>query len=865
MLDAERSGFARGLRVVSGGTWALLAAGVGVALLAAYRPEAARGLLFPWGLANALWAGYLALWGLLHPRVTVPGVPAALRWAFWCALAGGVLGTSAVQMQVASVAVTIPSGFLLLAAVVVFLLALPVAWVWGMCGMALGARLGGDLSPERARAMGLGAWWVVTLAGLALALPGADPAATAGGGALVFGTPCLATLLFRLFQRRGWTLRGLLEAAVARLDRRLIWRRRDGRRLDLRGAGLGAWASLTGLLLWVAGLLAAPSAEALVSGIRFRNEPLTAGGWSLHWLLSPAEQRARDDLVVLRFDPATRYEAHQRTSEAAVQARVITALRRLGVRTIVLPTPQQGGEGNLMLGNAPVVSDAARGRSVRDRPALARAMQEAGNVILARSAATEAPEELRRAARAVATAALEPVGTIRLPAVPLAWEGDPPVALAAAAGALGNPRAVRELPGGRAEAGGRVLRGLRAGRLLVDFVGSGAGLEAPSATYDEVLRGAPLAPAAQFRMQGREGANLDNPWVEPAAFFRGKTVFLDSLTPQLRDTPVGPMSVWEIQAAATATALRGGGLREPAAWAFAAWVLAVGVVTGALCAGLNPVPACWRTAGVALLVGAGSVMALRLGFWLDPVVPGTAAFGALVLATQLNVTEERRQRERNRAMLSRFAPPQVVDELLDDPDFIPGLGGRRQQVAVLFADARGFTSFVERHPPEVVVEVTNAYLSAFTDVVHAHGGILDKYTGDGLMALFLARDTPTAAVHRALRAALDIQAAAQRVSAALGREGEPLVFGIGLHCGDAIVGFVGNPDRLDYTALGHTVVVSQRLQTIALGGEVIVSEAVAGLTGAVGMTAGEPVQVKGLSAAVVPYRLGAEAPGYERL
>jgi adenylate cyclase len=157
-----------------------------------------------------------------------------------------------------------------------------------------------------------------------------------------------------------------------------------------------------------------------------------------------------------------------------------------------------------------------------------------------------------------------------------------------------------------------------------------------------------------------------------------------------------------------------------------------------------------------------------------------------------------------------------------------------------------------------VIEATNDYLTALTEAVHAQGGILDKYTGDGLMALFLTRgETPRDTVQRALWAALEMQRAASAVSEARATAGlTALAFGIGLHYGEAVVGFVGHPNRLDYTALGHTVVVSQRLQSIAGGGEVVVSEAVGGLLGGeVPLRAGDPVTVKGLSAPVVPYRL----------
>ena len=359
-------------------------------------------------------------------------------------------------------------------------------------------------------------------------------------------------------------------------------------------------------------------------------------------------------------------------------------------------------------------------------------------------------------------------------------------------------------------------------------------------------------------------------WVEPKQFFQGKIVFLDSIAEPLQDTPIGLMPQNEVLAHATATLLTEATVRSPAPfWSFL-WPAALGLWVGHLCGRRRPIEGTWRVAGVVFLIALVTTAAFLLSAtWIDPVVPTLAALGAFVLATQFTFELERGERERNRALLQRFVAPQLVDEMLDDPDFELGLGGRRRQVCVVFADVRNFTGFAEANTPEHVIEVTNRYLSAMTDAMHHYGGILDKYTGDGLMAFFEEGGAgqerePLPLMARAVQACIAMQQSTAAVSAELHRQGlPPLNVGIGLHYGEAVVGFVGNPNRLDYTALGHTVVVSQRLQSIAAGGEVIISETVfRAVSGMFPVVPGEPVQVKGLSEPMTPYRVGTLPPDH---
>ena len=180
-----------------------------------------------------------------------------------------------------------------------------------------------------------------------------------------------------------------------------------------------------------------------------------------------------------------------------------------------------------------------------------------------------------------------------------------------------------------------------------------------------------------------------------------------------------------------------------------------------------------------------------------------------------------------RANYSRFMPEYVVKQLLENPNSFR-LGGANQTITVLFADIRGFTAFSEHEKPEKVVGLLNLYFSAMTEIIFAHGGTLDKYIGDGLMALFGA---PTATPEDAQNA-VKVAVAMQKRLSTLNRELVGLGFseiaaGIGLHTGEATIGYIGSEQRSEYTAIGDTVNLASRLQSNAVGGQILISEATA--------------------------------------
>jgi len=206
--------------------------------------------------------------------------------------------------------------------------------------------------------------------------------------------------------------------------------------------------------------------------------------------------------------------------------------------------------------------------------------------------------------------------------------------------------------------------------------------------------------------------------------------------------------------------------------------------------------------------------------------------GAVAAQTAVSVeifkAHERLAREEiARANYGRFMPEYVVRQLLENPDSFK-LGGTNQTITVLFADIRGFTAFSETEKPEKVVGLLNRYFSLMSEIIFAHGGTLDKYIGDGLMALFGAPQATPEDAKNALKTAV----AMQKRIADLNRELEseaisPINVGIGLHTGEATVGYIGSEKRSEYTAIGDTVNLASRLESNALGGQILISETTA--------------------------------------
>jgi len=198
-----------------------------------------------------------------------------------------------------------------------------------------------------------------------------------------------------------------------------------------------------------------------------------------------------------------------------------------------------------------------------------------------------------------------------------------------------------------------------------------------------------------------------------------------------------------------------------------------------------------------------------------------------------------------RANYSRFMPEYVVKELLEKPDSFK-LGGANQTITLLFADIRGFTSLSEHENPEKIVGLLNRYFSAMTEIIFENGGTLDKYLGDGLMAIFGAPSASEKDADNAVTTAVAMQKRLVGLNKELKNDGFPEIsIGIGLHTGVATIGYIGSEQRSEYTAIGDTVNLASRLESSAEGGQILISEATGkACTETFQIRKCEPLQVK---------------------
>jgi len=201
-----------------------------------------------------------------------------------------------------------------------------------------------------------------------------------------------------------------------------------------------------------------------------------------------------------------------------------------------------------------------------------------------------------------------------------------------------------------------------------------------------------------------------------------------------------------------------------------------------------------------------------------------AAQAGMALANSLARQEISRQ-EVERANLSRYLPPQVVDLITSKGGSVE-LGGVLQPVTVLFADIRGFTHLSEQMDAREVVDLLNDFCGVMTAAIFQSNGTLDKFIGDCVMALFGAPIPSERSPRNALVAAVRMQQQVARLGAERVQRGlAPMRIGIGLHHGPAVVGNIGSAERMQYTAIGDTVNIAARLVSRAEPGQILVSEA----------------------------------------
>jgi adenylate cyclase len=386
----------------------------------------------------------------------------------------------------------------------------------------------------------------------------------------------------------------------------------------------------------------------------------------------------------------------------------------------------------------------------------------------------------------------------------------PSMALSVAADALDlRPADVRIHPAKAIDLGGkRTVPLQRDGTMLINYAG-------PIQTF-------PYYSAADV---------LSHPGSLPPNAFSGKIVFVAVTAVGLYDLRACPFGAIfngvEVQANALDNILQGRFLSrqspESTALVTLLWALLIGLAVARLS------PPLWVPATLLAMLAhnLAAVWAFReWGMALAMVTPSLGMACALVLVPAYQISAQERRHKELEHVLGRFVPPEVASRLTQ-ADTEPAIAGELRTVTVLFADLRGFTQASARMNPQDTTALLNRYFQLMHEVIFSFGGTLDKFIGDGLMAFFNAPLEQVDHAHLAVATALEMQRQVDLCRDEWAFYGMPgLAVTIGISTGQALVGYVGSGDRMQYTAIGADVNLAARLEELAkeLDVRILISE-----------------------------------------
>lgn len=383
---------------------------------------------------------------------------------------------------------------------------------------------------------------------------------------------------------------------------------------------------------------------------------------------------------------------------------------------------------------------------------------------------------------------------------------EPALALAAVAEYLRRPQAIESpIENNRLAFAGRSIPLDDANGMLINYVagsadaGASAGFQTVS--YVDTLRGE----------------------VDPATF-QDKTVVVGATASGLGDiswTPTGRvMNGVEIHANAIRTILTGDFLRSVPSSVNIAVIMVLALLCGLLVLRLRVLWATLSAFFICLVYFLTAFSMFDKGIMLSMVYPPLAILGTFVGVNLFNITSERTEKREITKTFGRYVSPSVVERILKALEQGElNLEGQQQEVTVVFADVRGYTGMSEKMQPEELVRVLNIYLSVVIKEVLRHKGMINKFGGDSVMAIW---NVPTRCEGHALlatKAAVDAQRAIrelQQNDASLPK----VDFGIGINTGKAVAGNLGSEDRLEYSVVGAVVNIAARLTSLAESGKV---------------------------------------------
>ncbi len=269
---------------------------------------------------------------------------------------------------------------------------------------------------------------------------------------------------------------------------------------------------------------------------------------------------------------------------------------------------------------------------------------------------------------------------------------------------------------------------------------------------------------------------------------------------------------------------------------FSGWLIAMagGGLAAAATFALTPAGAALSYALLSLTWTLGAAFAFENEVAIPLFAPIVAGAIALVASTSFHLFVADKDKRFLRRAFELYLAPAVIEKMLNSSK-PPDLGGEMRDVTAFFSDLVGFTSIAERMKPAELVSLMNRYLSRMTEIIEAHGGFVDKYVGDAIVAVFGAPVDGTDHARQAVQAALDCCAALKDLNHGAIASGDPLLdHRIGLNSGRALVGNIGSRRRFNYTAMGDSVNLASRLEGANkyFGTSILASEATKALTGA---------------------------------
>lgn len=301
-----------------------------------------------------------------------------------------------------------------------------------------------------------------------------------------------------------------------------------------------------------------------------------------------------------------------------------------------------------------------------------------------------------------------------------------------------------------------------------------------------------------------------------------------------------------------------------------AWIVWVGAVivgyAGMLLGRRRPV---WVLATLAVLTGVlytsvALAAWIKFSLWLPLVAPMLGFVGLQFHVIARRVVEEQRAREQVKQMFGTYLSPELLKKMMKEGQNVAAVSSERRPVTILFSDLRDFTSLTESLEDSALIAQLNEYLAAMVECIHREGGTLHKFIGDAVMAVWgdLASEGSTADARKAARAALAMQAALDELNRAWAARGMPaLRMGIGLNHGVVLIGNIGSPRRMEFTAIGDAVNLASRLESLnkELKTSVLVGESLVTFLGEVfTLRPCGSVPVKGKARPVEVYELVAD-------